>query len=428
MSTARRWFVPGTEFLTATEDYAIVGQLAASVQNHLLNDWTFDPWEYDTPQEGENRVFSDKLDHPMACGYCFGFIKDPILLYADVDRNDNEHQEMCKAIAEQGFLAEEDEKSKEAQRKLLDHLSTFYEDSDSDGSEAGGDVGENTPVEAKLEDRVASMAEILTRTGFVTGRMIDYLLQLKGEANRRDLLTVLTRQQRRKTQRPVMLLIGTVDKHLGDVKEGWVAAYDFYDNRIIIKPYLADKTQHPLAEKWDIELPDDGISFSGRPSELVGNLLQLQTQLEDEEWCKNQIEDQDKSQILGFRMLVYDSVAGWLLSYWDAVTNIEQIDGETPLKKEDSHKIRKLKHTIGDKTSAIEFHYEDQQSPVVSKSSIPTLRYMQMMLEDYEVNVRSDAIKAKEEGKETVAENAAKLYGQLLEQLQSFNLDPEKAL
>ncbi|KAL8880110.1 MAG: hypothetical protein Q9192_008090, partial [Flavoplaca navasiana] len=79
-------------------------------------------------------------------------------------------------------------------------------------------------------------------------------------------------------------------------------------------------------------------------------------------------------------------------------------------------------------TEKVPFPHCPEASEEGSIRSKPALKYMETLLEDYEMDIREQALEAKKAGKEDVAQNVAKLYGNLLEQLRSFNMNPEKPL
>ncbi|KAL9621173.1 MAG: hypothetical protein Q9204_008142 [Flavoplaca sp. TL-2023a] len=258
--------------------------------------------------------------------------------------------------------------------------------------------------------------------------MIEYVLQLEKEEDRRQALTVISGQGRRRNPRPVLLLLNIIYKVSEGGQEGWLIGYDFYANNIIIKPFQAkDGTQHPLAEKWDVELPADGVSWKGRPMEFIYNKL---FQLNDE-IVKNKNSDAAKetpNETYGFKLLAYYSIGDWLRLNWAAVMSIRPTEGEIPLKREVQYEVSRCCGTIEMETEKVPFPHCPEASEEGSIRSRPALKYMETLLEDYEMDVREQALEAKKAGKEDVAQNVAKLYENLLEQLRSFNMNPEKAL
>ncbi|KAL8670620.1 MAG: hypothetical protein Q9168_004851 [Polycauliona sp. 1 TL-2023] len=420
MSFAGKWFVSNDEFRASTEDYAVVGEDAVYYKNHYIDEPSnpdlggispADPMFVDL---SDNPMIIDLIDHPD--------IYDPRLVYADVNRDDEAHQKIYEDVVKAGFMEEGSEKIKEIVDKLkklrISHQGCCagHHEDEEDAPDDQDDV--------QLPVRTMKHQGALGRTQ----SMIDDVLKLEDEEERRLALLFMSRQSRRKMTRPVMLLIGMIDKFSEGVKEGWLVGYDFYTENIIIKPYHAiDGTQHPLAEKWDIELPDDGVSWKGHPADFVANkLLPLQEQIDKPKAEKP--EEEIKDDTYGFKLLAYHSLIKWMQYHFDALADINQADGTTLLKDIGFRKINEIYDSVFDEMFHIPFVHKRQDKKEAMAGSMPTLKYMQDLLEEYEYDVRLDALDAKKAGKEEVAQNVAKLYGQLLEQLRSFNLDPEKPL
>ncbi|KAL8766557.1 MAG: hypothetical protein Q9209_006700 [Squamulea sp. 1 TL-2023] len=411
MSATSKWFAPANVYLAATEDYAVVGESALYIKNHLIDDPTYHNLDGFLHGGPEPRLV-DMLEHPLLYGDIFRDEDGPRLVYADVNRDNEEHQRKWKNAAKAGVLEEESDKIKEAKKKLFEDLSTHYQYCASEESD------EDKLPESNHEQLKASIEESHERTGHVSRTMIDHVLKLKDEGDRRDVLTFLSRQHRRKSQRPVLLLIGMVEKFSEGVKEGWLIGYDFYTNNIIIKPYHAvNTTQHPLAEKWDVDVPEDGVSWKGRPAEFVIKKIHSRANPDKD------LESADAISSYGYQLLAYYSIARWIFIHWDAVASIEPLMGE-----DERQKLRKACETMVEQSEDVLFPYKRPEKEGAWAKPMPTFEYMQTLLEDYEMNVRFDALKAKEAGKEDVAQNVAKLYEQLLLQLQSFNANPEKPL
>ncbi|KAL8647006.1 MAG: hypothetical protein Q9226_006614, partial [Calogaya cf. arnoldii] len=371
MSIARKWFVPDDEYLASVENYALVGTSALYVKNHFIDE----PSESDLDKvvlAGSEPMFFDVLDHPI----CY----NPRLVYADVDRDNEDHERFVKEAVKAGLVVES-KKITEEKKKLFEYVIAHEYDCRSLGSESGDE-------EDLLEDEIK----------------IDYVLQLKSEEARRRALTILSRQHRRKSPRPVLLLIGMIDKFSEGVKEGWLLGYDFYTNNIIIKPYHAvDGSQHPVAQKWDIELPNDGAEMK-----------------------KNQesnLEDMYNDETYGFKLLAYHSITRWMRDHWDLLPNIVTTDGVRSLGGVENFEIEPIYDAMIEEMQEVPFPYKLQ-----SKATLPTLKHMQVLLEDWERRVRRDAVEAKQAGEEDVAQNMAKLYEQLLGQLRSFDMGPRKPL
>ncbi|KAI4125505.1 MAG: hypothetical protein LQ338_004207 [Usnochroma carphineum] len=412
MSTSSFWFVPDEEYFAATEDCAVVNEPASSARRRFFEDIV--DFRDDDTLVGEQEyrtTFNDEINDPLSYGDCYGFGVDIQLLYADVDRNDPGHKEIGKRAAKEGLREEDKEETEDVSEKLISNMLKclhFREEVD-DGTKL-----------SKEERRTKIIEYLRIPHVGLSARRVDYILGTKSEEERRELLSVFSGQYRRRTQRPVVLLVGMIDKYsteeLGS-KEGWAVAYNFYDNHLVIKPFFADVNHHPLAEKWDMELPDDGISFRGRPSAFVAKLLQLHEDLENKAHDENPI-------AYGYRMLAYYHVAWWVVEHWEALAEIKQVEGEAPMTDQQRTQVKDLMKLMLKVSANIEFPYKKQKP--AERKSITSFKHLQVDLENLEDAIRSEAIEAKEAGNEAAANNAAKFYTKLLEQLQSFNMDPEK--
>ena len=115
-------------------------------------------------------MFVDVLDVPI----CY----NPRLVYADVDRDNEDHERVVKEAIRGGIL-EESEKITEEKKKLFEYVKAHEYDCRSLGSQSGDE-------DDSWEDEIK----------------IDYVLQLKSEEARRRALTILSHQHRRKSPRP----------------------------------------------------------------------------------------------------------------------------------------------------------------------------------------------------------------------------------
>ncbi|KAL8994751.1 MAG: hypothetical protein Q9169_005361 [Polycauliona sp. 2 TL-2023] len=422
MSTASKWFVSNDEYLVSTEDYAVVGISAVSFKNRFNDDPLLPDFDnYFDPGTDEPKLAS-MINDPL--------LYQPRLVYADVDRNEGSHQQTVKKVLEAGFYEEGSETITKPKKKLCEDIIAYQERRRSEHTEQyeGAD-------DEDIKDRVADLEQTIDESNCFTQTMLDYVLQLETAEEMEKALLILSRQGRREFARPVMLLMGMIDKFSEGVKEGWLVGYNFHTDRLIIKPYHAkDGTQHPLTENWDTELPDDGVSWKGHPAEFVTDkLLPLQEEINKNK--KSELEEGNKDEAYGFKLLTYYPVMVWMTYHFTALASKKQPDGTKSLQDIGLTKINDAWADVLDEMFNVPLSYKPQEKEGASAAaaaaaagSMPTLKYMQTVLEDSEADLRLDALDAMKAGKEEAAQNAAKLYGQLLDQLRSFTLDPEKPL
>ncbi|KAL8885941.1 MAG: hypothetical protein Q9215_006280 [Flavoplaca cf. flavocitrina] len=429
MSIANKWFVPEDEYLASTEDYAMVGESALFVKNHLIDNPAQRLANHLSGISDPN--FHDIIYHGLHDGDLYrsrgGGSLSPQLVYTDVDRDSEEHQRLVKDAAIEGLTDEDSSVIKEESKKLTEFMHKHCPGC-LDGVEDLSEF-ECEELNAALEDGKEDNGEQQKGpSGYMSEMMIEYVLQLEKEEDRRQALTVISGQGRRRNPRPVLLLLNIIYKVSEGGQKGWLIGYDFYANNIIIKPFQAkDGTQHPLAEKWDVELPEDGVSWKGRPTEFIYNkLFPLNDEIVKNK--KSNAAKETPNETYGFKLLAYYLIGDWLRSNWDAIMSIKPTEGETPLKREVQYEVSRCCGTFEMETEKVPFPHCPEASDEGSICSRPALKYMETLLEDYEMDVREQALEAKKAGKEDVAQNVAKLYGNLLEQLRSFNMNPEKPL
>ncbi|KAL8916231.1 MAG: hypothetical protein Q9208_008629 [Pyrenodesmia sp. 3 TL-2023] len=393
MSKASLWFVSDEEFDVATEDYALVNESASWLQHGLADNSTYvgDDDDFDAEYyDGEEKplTFQDVAKNIGSYSNSFTLSSGSQLVYADVDGENEFHRDINTRIAKQGFLDEAPEKCKQAKEKLIRHLVQIPYDRH---VEEGRSSSLKPDAEHKRED---TEAELRTSKGLVSPRVIDYLISLKKDEDLEATLSVLSNQTLRKTYRPVMLLIDMIDKGSSrkpGSKEGWAIAYNFHTNCISIKPYVFDDSHHPLAERWDVELPKDKICFSGQPSDFVGKISQLAADNKGEN---------------------------------AALTEIPAVGGKAAVTDEELEKVKEAMQAILKESANIDFPEKVQHR--TTRQPIDTFLHLQRDLEGWEPIIRKQAIKAKEAGDEATANKAAELYENLWQQLQAFNISLEK--
>ncbi|KAL8759634.1 MAG: hypothetical protein Q9184_003559 [Pyrenodesmia sp. 2 TL-2023] len=419
MSKASLWFVSDEEFDVATEDYALVNESATWLQHGLADNFTFegdDDSFSDEYFDGEERrlTFQDVAKNIVSYSNSFALNAGSQLIYADVDGDDKIHREINTRIAKQGFLDEAPEQCRQAREKLIRHLVQVSLDSHVE------EGCSSSPEHDAEEIRKDMEAELRRNKGIVSPTIIDYLISLEKDEDQEATLSVLSNQTLRKTYRPVMLLIGMIDK--GSVrepgsKEGWAIAYSFHTNRITIKPYVFDNSHHPLAEKWDAELPKDDICFFGQPSDFVGKLSQLTANNKGMNPVQSDVE-------YGFRILVHYFVAHWIVCHEKALIKMPAVGGKAAMTDEELEKVKEAMRAILKELANIDFP-EKVQHPT-TRQPIEIFLHLQRDLENWEPIIRKQAIKAKEAGDKDTANKAAELYENLWQQLQAFNMSPNR--
>ncbi|KAL8652265.1 MAG: hypothetical protein Q9210_002783 [Variospora velana] len=417
MPATEFWFGPDEEFFAAIEDYALVGKTATWVREELQEkeDILDDKFGYDSDcYDDEERVrerkltFKDVIWGWVPFGHNFSMLRDMQLLYGDVDHKNPAHKDLNIRIAKEGLFEEESEKSKEARKKLISHITNISGENHGKNLDVDEHLGYRTEIRENQE-----VETFMSRDG-ISPKIVDYIIGLEEEGDREAILSVLSNQHLRKTQRQLLLLVDVVTS--GPVtatgRTGWAIAYNFHEKRVIIKPCVFDKAHHPLAEKWDVELPNDRMCFSGHPSALVDKLLQLHADIKGNEHEKDPLK-------YGFRMLVYHAVGSWLVRHWKSLGGMPEKHGNAALTDEKLSQSKEALTAIIEAAGCIDFPEAREET----RPRRPSERFLflQNDLEDCEEGYREEALRAKASGKEDLATRMAELYSSVLEQLHAFN-------
>lgn len=369
-------------------DYAVVHQSAVAVRESLQ-----DHDQY--PHSGIDR-YLDLLDEMEDLSSPYYGISEGQLLYADVNQHDPKHKQQVLARAKEPLLetkAQETIKAAKALNKVLRD-------------------------DTKSPDPYLDLSLAVVHPLFVK-----YILSAPDRTHRRECLRVLSLQSRVRSPRPLLTLVTMVDSTLATepgTTKGWVCAYDFVDNELIIKPFVSEKNQHPLGDSWSAAAVNDGVSFRGSPAALVKRFLKMAADGSrgGDNW--------------GFAMVVYIRVVSWILRYWDAF-EVANAGGADPLDE-------KKKCQVVDAVGKVEEALLGMKFPVPAKGIgeeeseerhwVPCdgFDYLQRYLEGEEERFRREALRGRELGREGVGERIAGFYAGLLEQLRRFNEDPRNRL
>lgn len=386
-ATAARWFVPDSEWAALMADYAVVHQSAVAVRETLQ-----DHDQY--PHSGIER-YLDLLDEMEDLSSPYYDISEGQLLYADVNQHDPKHKQQVLARAKEPLLETKAQETIKAAHAL--------------------NITRGWPDQIKFH--------LDPSCALVPPPFVEYILSAPDRTHRRECLRVLSIQSRVRSPRPVLTLVTMIDSTLATepgTTKGWVCAYDFVDNELIIKPFVSKKYQHPLGDSWSAATVNDGVSFRGSPAALVKRFLKMAADSSKggDNW--------------GFAMVVYIRVVSWMLRYWDAF-EVANAGGTDPLDE-------KKKCQVVDAVGKAEEALSGMKFPGPAKGIggeeneerhwVPChgFVYLQRYLEGEEERFRREALRGRELGREGVGERIAGFYAGLLEQLRGFNEDPKNCL
>ena len=433
-ATAIKWLVPDAEWYAVEDDYAVVKGWSKIIRREInagnndypvvLSDGSVVPIYFSHLIRGQGR-YAEYYDFATAGR----------MLWADVDESRPEHkievQKASKTTVEIKFLnGPHAAVWKEAMSIMCKEKCPFYEE----GSE-GFKREEDSLSESHLYD---------VGRGELRPELLNLMLTHFKEPEKKQLLIeLLTDQAQQSVKRPIMILASLIDSVLTPVrgeKNGWTVGYDIMKDILICKPFFSDANHHPLGGPWYVDVAEDGVSFSWSPMIFIEEFLKLgdtlqeklesgeikekpATELEKENGEVPELELSDTS--FAFRLTVHTAAAKFITKHWAGFVKsrpeVSEEDAAALLTKVKDTKT-KLKRTL-----------RKIQIPIMAKAGNPEEKLfvfgaeeMEWELEEHEDHLRRDAINAKEQGHEKVAENLALLYERVLAMVKAFNEDPEK--
>ncbi len=398
-ATVNRWFVPDQEFDSMTEDYALVGETAERISQELF---AYDNETEHTWARYKTGTLDDRLAQLSALICCYDFAVTGSLVYADVNQSDPEHkQKVYGKIAKEPRLGEENDKVVALKKEPVKFLMTRYQKY-------------RDPEDSEDEDNSKEQAvECLTRaigTSQLDPQLVDFFIQYKDQKGMQAVLNILSNQSMRKNPRPVMLLVGMIDKAKTDKRgltEGWAVGYDFLKGLLIIKPFVSKKGHHPLGDKWHDKAVNDGISFMDSPVVFAEKFVKLGDQVEG------------KTEVDGLKLVVHTYVADWIVEQWKGFNLADPNKWTDALRKSIRAARKKINANLKERRMTITDKVGERKGPMEG------FEYLANKLAVEEPSFRDSALEARKIGNEKAAQNAADFYERLTKDLKSFNEDPD---
>ena len=435
-ATATKWLVPDAEWYAHERDYAVVKGLSSIIRSEIRDGNSDDPellWDGSVLP-----IYFSQLIRGQGrwVGY-YDFATMGCMLWADVDDSKPEHKHEVQENSE--ATIEIDPKNgpyaavwKELKSMLWKEQLPFHE---------GGD--KNLEIEeAYFMERQLYYVE----RGQLTPELLNVMLtHFKEPEKKQRLIEIVTDQVGDAVKRPLMILAGLVDSLQTLVrgeKKGWAIGYDIIKDTLICKPFFSDENHHPLGGSWFVDVAEDGVSFSWSPKVFIEEYLKLgdilEAKLESGDIKEKPASEQEKEDeeepdleisdnLFAFRLTIHTVTAKFVLKHWAGF-----VKSNPEFSKDDA---AALFTKVKDTKIKIRRSLRRIQIPVVAKAENPDKKLnvwaaeeMERQLEEYESHLRRDAMIAKEQGHEKVAENLALLYEKVTGLVKAFNEDPEKDL
>ena len=424
-STASRWFCSDRQFYASLWDYAVVKATSTHVHHARTHADT------GCNRRGlRQRTFADMLLN-IPKNPCYSFAVEGQLVYADVNNDDPEHEkDVYKQNAEEVPLEVESEDFRIARRNLVVHLAEkWYEHKISDLEVSVADRYMYAMAEDKLE--------AMLLYGTIDDAVIGYIMRAETEAEKKELLDIVSGQTQRLAQRPVLVLIGLIDdmqsEAMGKTK-GWAIGYDFLKDLLIIKPFLSAGKKHPLGGSWySSTQDDDGINYSGCPKKFADMYL-LDARIQQNTAMVVQPSGLTEPLPTAFRSFVHTVGAKWILRHRHSLFP----------PRDEYPRLKPLENAIyihNIVLSVVEFPIKKKiiPPPFINSDSIPeedhcptgrgnwtidAYVHIQNVLEKEEPAIHAVALQAKEAGDHYVADRIADAYCDMMHSLAAINEGP----
>lgn len=257
---AARWFAPNDEFFNNLTDYAFPGRDSAAIKRDLRRwDLRLDdhlPWTY----YGYVRR-SDSVP-------CYSCAVQGALVFADVVGT-GEHKELVKNNqADNKLSKDKSELVKQQERKIREQLAKFYRPrifDTLDDDENGFSDKEDARVKHNIKRDGA----------YLYPEIVGFILSRQTPEEKTTMLRLFSGESRFKHPRHVHMIIDMFDDakatRCGE-SSGYVIAYDFLSDTVTIKQWFSSPDHHPLEDPW-FGLEDNGVSYKGRPNELLHQIV-----------------------------------------------------------------------------------------------------------------------------------------------------------
>ncbi|KAL9596707.1 MAG: hypothetical protein Q9219_005618 [cf. Caloplaca sp. 3 TL-2023] len=402
---ADRWFIPDGVYRAQTDDYAVVGMAADTAKRQV-------ECSDNAPRDSDlcrcnPYSFRDALKQRLIGPFGYGgYFPRHSLIFADVDQADPAHEKdvRTKRAAAQE-LDKATEKGESAEGKLVKTILEGWKQS------TARDPDDHVSEERDTELSVKAYLERCTYTA--PPRVLQAMMELDQE-ERREALMLLSDQGTLPldVQRPVLILVGTVDTAQTTVLgtgQGYKIAFDPLSKELIIMPYESSPEKHPLGDKWFADIPADGISFKGPIKDFILNCFNFADDV-----LKNEVRPTEPE---GFKYLVYAYVTDWIYKRYFLVAKD---------LKEEALSLAKYVEQYDELDDIFaEVNFPNKKRVMEEKAAKAdyldhVISQLKMDMEVNEPNLRYAAVEAKRKGKEKKAEAAAEVWDTITQAIKKY--------
>ncbi|MCJ1364580.1 hypothetical protein MMC16_003693 [Acarospora aff. strigata] len=418
--TATRWLVDTDDFSINHTDYALPDRDSAVI-NQELRSWDFRhydllPWTY-----LGYAITSDGLP-------CYPSAIQGALLYADVTGTP-EHKQLVKELRLQNRLsADAKELAKQQQPRMRDKLVPLFKPQWLRIVEAPEE--KEKLHEADADDK--RMRHVIQDHGpHLHPETVRFILGCQTVEEKTDVLNLFSGEGHVKHPRPTLMIVDMFD----DAKavrcgqsSGYVIAYDFLSNQIVIKHWNSSLDHHPFEDSWFATPQSDGVSYMGSPKDLWSAIVTRKGLVKG-------------SPTYGFGLLTRYLAGCWMSKYFDVLGFAMATTKDQPHHEQgacaDTHENDELPAVLS--TYAAELNTLDvpgvkrdgegqkQRTNYRQPKSITQIVYGEVLdyVERWEVELQEFAFTERKAGKEKIADNLARFYDGVSRAAKTLLLDPE---
>ena len=236
--TAARWFAGNDDFFNNRADYAFPGIHSAEITPHLRS-WDFRlydelPWTY----YGYVRASDSRP--------CYACAAPGALVFADVIGTD-EHRELLKNLrADHELTIDEIVGFTQQERQLGDQLAPIY----NSNPQRDPDVPIVNEENAISQKDLLRLKQSFQMDGaYLHPEIVSSVLKRRTDKDKAAVLDLYSGEVLSKLPRPTLMIIEMFDEakatSCGE-SSGYVIAYDFMTNRVIIKHWTSSLDHRPL--------------------------------------------------------------------------------------------------------------------------------------------------------------------------------------
>lgn len=328
-------------------------------------------------------------------------------MFADVTGT-ADHKEHVQTI-QADLTRDEVECVKQQERIIREKLATIYKLNEGDKEYVDSEKNQWMLKHHIEIDRARLRSEV-----------VSLILSARTPQQKEAVLNMFSGEGRYKQPRPTLMIIEMFDEaratRCGE-SSGYVIAYDFLSNQIIIKHWTSSLDHHPLSQPWFAEPQNDGVSYLGNPRDLLRQLV-------------NRAGPVNGGPTYGFNLLTRFMAARWLSSHFTELGIVPKAGSDqahAQIKSQLSSVAAELDKLEVDGVETDSYGRKKDTNYRKPQSDDVQVLYQEMLvhLDSREWGWAAIAVEARGKGRSKAAENLATFYDQVVRTAKTLLVDPE---